>query len=121
MRVEIRHRGLDVSGEVRRDIVDCLRAALGRFARAVGEARVYLRGANEPRGGAGKKCRIVLHLPPAGRVVVAGTGAGLLALVRDTADRARFAVRRHLQRRLARRRRGRRGAARPALETAGRL
>lgn len=119
MRVEIRHRGLDVSGEVRQEVSACLRAALGRFARHVGAAWVYLRHANEPRGGTGQKCRLVLHLPPAGRVVVAGAGDELLALVKGTADRARFAVRRHLQRRLARRRRGRRVGSRPPLEAAG--
>jgi ribosome-associated translation inhibitor RaiA len=103
MRLEIRRRGLKVSEELRSHIEERLRLALARFARYVSEVWVYLRAVNGPRGVA-RKCRVVVRLPPAGRVVVVGSEADGLAAVKSSADRAKFAVRRHLKRRLARRR-----------------
>lgn len=105
MRLHIRRRGVVLDDFTRDYVKERLRAALGRFARYLTEVWVYLRDMNGPRGGVDKRCRVVVALPPAGRVVVSGAGSELSSLLRGTADRARFAVRRHLKRRIARRRR----------------
>jgi regulator of nucleoside diphosphate kinase len=104
MRLEIRLRGVTVTEELRAYLKGQLRLALGRFARNIERVRVYLRDVNGPRGGPSKKCRIVVELPPRGSVVVTGTDTDVFAAVSRTANRARFAVRRHIKRRLARRR-----------------
>jgi ribosome-associated translation inhibitor RaiA len=75
MRLEIRRRGVEVTERLREHIVERLRLALGRFARSVGEVRVYLRDVNGPRGGTDKVCRVVVEVPRDGRVVVTGAAA----------------------------------------------
>jgi putative sigma-54 modulation protein len=117
MRLEIRRSGVKVTEGLRAHIVERLRLALGRFARYIGEVWVYLRDVNGPRGGTDKECRIVVEVPHAGRVVVTGADAEIYAAITRTAGRAGFAVRRHVKRRLARRRpprRSGRGAQPPA-------
>src|SRR5690348_12089755 len=101
MRLEIRRRGVKVTEELRTYLKERLRFALGRFARHIDLVRVYLRDVNGPRGGSGKKCRIVVELPPRGRVVVVSEDANLLAAIATACGRARFAVKRHVKRRRA--------------------
>jgi putative sigma-54 modulation protein len=108
MRFEIRRRGVKATEEVRTHVKERLRLALGRFARHIDVVRVYLRDVNGPRGGPGKKCRIVVELPPRGRVIVAGADTGISAAITGTAARARFAVKRHVKRRRKSRRAPRR-------------
>jgi ribosome-associated translation inhibitor RaiA len=103
MKFEVRRRGVEVNEELRARIEEGLSAALGRLAGRVGRARAYLGGAS----GARKKCRVVVDLPRGGRVVVSGADARVLPLIKQTASRARSAVRRRLKRRLARHRRPR--------------
>lgn len=103
MRLEIRQRGVKVAGGLRAHLRERLRLALGRFARHVGRVRVYLWDVNGPRGGADKRCRIVVELPPRGRVAVAGTDTALAGAIARTAGRVGFAVRRHVQRRRSQR------------------
>ncbi len=110
MRLEIRRRGVKVTEEVRTYLKERLRLALGRFARHIGLVRVYLRDVNGPRGGLGKKCRMVVELPPRGRVIVASADTAISGAIARTASRAGFAVRRHVNRRCARRRPPRRPA-----------
>jgi putative sigma-54 modulation protein len=104
MRLEIRRRGVKVSEELRTYLKERLGLALGRFARHIDRVRVYLRDVNGPRGGPGKKCRVVVELPPRGRVIVAGADTVISGAVARTASRAGFAVKRHVKRRRARRR-----------------
>ncbi len=104
MRLEIRRRGAKVTEELRDYLKERLRLALGRFGRHIDLVRVYLRDVNGPRGGPGKKCRVVVELPPRGRVVVTGADTDIRAAITGTANRAGFAVKRHVQRRRARRR-----------------
>ncbi|HWG45856.1 MAG TPA: HPF/RaiA family ribosome-associated protein [Gemmataceae bacterium] len=115
MRLEIRSRGLKVPSELRVHLRERLRVALGRFARAIDRVRVYLRDKTEPRDGLSKKCRIVVDLHRRGSVVVTGENADIFAVIARTANRAGFAVKRHVKRRLARRRPPRRPA--PAAST----
>jgi hypothetical protein len=108
MRLEIRRRGVKVNEELRDFLKGRLRLALGRFGRHIDLVRAYLRDVNGPRGGPDKKCRLVVELPPRGRVVVTGTDADLRAAITGTASRAGLAVKRHVKRRRARRRTPRR-------------
>ena len=110
MRLEIRRRGVKVTEELRTYLKERLRLALARFGRHINLVRVYLRDVNGPRGGLGKKCRIVVELPPRGRVVVTGVDTDIRAAITGTANRAGFAVKRHVKRRRARRRPPRRRA-----------
>ncbi len=110
MRLEMRRHGVKVTEELRTYLKERLRLALGRFARHIGLVRVYLRDVNGPRGGPGKKCRIVVELPRRGRVIVASANTAVSGAIARTAARAGFAVRRHVNRRRARRRPPRRPA-----------
>ncbi len=110
MRLEIRRRGVRVTQELRARLRKRLRTALGRFARHIDRVRVYLRDVSGPRRGPGKKCRVVVELPPRGRVVVAGADTSLSAAITRTASRVGLAVTRHVKRRGARRRPARRPA-----------
>lgn len=93
--------------ELAEQIEHGLRAELNRAERAIELVRVYVEDVNGPRGGIDEACRIVVQLPPRGRVAVAGRGSHLLAAVSQTATRAALAVRQHIQRRKTRRRRHR--------------
>lgn len=104
MRLEIRQRGRKVTDELRVHVRERLQLALGRFARSIAQVWVYLRDVNGPRGGLSKKCRIVVELPRRGRVVVTGVDTDIFAAITRTASRTRFAVRRNVKQRLARRR-----------------
>jgi hypothetical protein len=104
MRLQIRRRGVKVTEKLRAHLKERLRLALGRFGRHIDRVRVYLRDVNGPRGGLDKKCRIVVELPPRGRVIVTGADAAISAAITRTANRARLAVKRHVKRRRARRR-----------------
>src|SRR5690242_4350359 len=115
MRLEIRRRGVKVTEELRAYLRERLRLALGRFARHIDLVRVYLRGASSSRGGPGRKCRVVVELPPRARVVVAGADAVLSGAIARTASRAGFAVKRHVKRRRAHRRPPRRPGRRVGL------
>jgi ribosome-associated translation inhibitor RaiA len=108
MRFEIRRRGVKVTKELRNYLKDRLQFALSRFGRHIDLIRVYLQDLNGPRGGMDKKCRIVVALPPRGRVVVSGADTGLHSAITETANRAGFAVRRHVKRRRTHRRLSRR-------------
>jgi hypothetical protein len=118
MRSEIRRRGVKATEELRIHVKERLRLSLGRFARHIGLVRMYLRDVNGTRGGLGKKCRIVVELPPRGRVVVSGANKDISAAIADTATRAGFAVKRHVKRRRAIRRPPRRPAGRVPLMAA---
>jgi putative sigma-54 modulation protein len=104
MRLEIRRRGVEVTEALRDHLKRRLRFALGRFARHIDRVQVYLRDVNGPRGGTDKQCRIVVTLPRRGRVVVTGVDADIFSAITRTANRAAFAVRRHVLRRRTRRR-----------------
>lgn len=104
MRLDIRRRGVKVTEKLRTYLKERLRLALSRFGRRIDLVRVYLRDVNGPRGGPGKQCRIVVELPPRGRVIVTGADTDIRAAITGTASRAGFAVKRHVKRRRARRR-----------------
>jgi hypothetical protein len=93
-----------VTDELRDHLREKVRAALGRFGRHIGLVWVYLQGGDGPRGGPGERCRIVVEIPPRGRVVVTEAATDIRVAIFVTANRARFAFKRNLQRRRTRRR-----------------
>lgn len=105
MKLEIRSRGVKLTEELRGYSKERLVIALARYARHIDLVRVYFGDVNGPRGGSDKKCRIVVELPPRGRIVVAEVDTHLKGASAGAAVRAGFAVKRHVQRRRARRRR----------------
>jgi hypothetical protein len=121
MQMHIRKRGVEVNEKLRVSLKERLRASLGRFARYIREVWVYLWEVNDPRGSAGLNCRIVVHVPSDGRVVVTGRDAEIDSVIHRTTARAWFAVRRHLKRKLALRRRPRQSTARAGRATRTRL
>jgi putative sigma-54 modulation protein len=104
MRLEIRRQGVKVTEELRKYLKERLRFALSRFGHHIDLIRIYLEDLNGPRRGMDKKCRIVVALPPRGRVVVSGADTGIRSAITGTANRAGFAVKRHVKRRRMRRR-----------------
>ncbi len=104
MRLEIRSRGVNVTEDLRTYLKERLRLALAHFGRRIEVVRVYLRDVNGPRGGLDKACRLVVELPPRGRVVVTGVDTDIHAAISVTANRAGVAVKRNVKRRRACRR-----------------
>ena len=103
MRVEIRSHLVSIDTESRGQIAQRIESALEPFRHAVREVTAFLTDINGPRGGSDKRCRLVVSLPPGGRVVVSHTDRDLLAAAERAAARCRFAIRRYLKRRWARR------------------
>lgn len=99
MRIHLRTNDLLLNTNERSTIVGFVHDALARYAGRIGRVNVYARDINGPRNGIGHSCRISVHLPAADSVVVAGSAEELLPLVKRTAERAAFAVRRNTNRR----------------------
>ncbi|MDZ4782485.1 MAG: HPF/RaiA family ribosome-associated protein [Planctomycetia bacterium] len=99
MRLEIRSQDLVVGEEWRGYIDRRLRFVLGRFGNRIGCVKACLADLNGPRGGMDKRCRIVVHLPRSGVVIVEDTDGDIGSVVDRAADRAGQAVRRELERR----------------------
>ena len=116
MRFEIRRRGVEVLEELRSYLKDRLGLALKRFARHVDLVRVYLWDVDGPRGGVSQTCRIVVEVPPRGRVIVTETDTEIRAAIAGATNRVASSLKRHVQRRWTRRRPTLRKARRMALE-----
>ena len=104
MHLQIRRGGVKNTEEVRNYLRKRLHVALHRFARHIDLVRVYLRDVNGPRGGPGMRCRMVVELHPRGRLIVAGTDCTTSGAIAAAASRVRLGVKRHVKRRLVRRR-----------------
>jgi hypothetical protein len=106
MRIDIRTNDVVMNRKKRARIEGYVESALARYAARIGRVMVYIRDTNGPRSGLDHRCRISIHLPAGDRVVVAKSGVEIMPLVKQTADRAAFAVRRRFNRRRTVRRRG---------------
>jgi ribosomal subunit interface protein len=111
MKLQIRNYGVELTEALRDAVQEQIERALQRFARRVSLVRVYLRDVNGPRGGPAYKCRIVVELPPKGRVVMVESEVSLTAALAGATNRVRLAVVRQLKRRKERRRPSRRRLA----------
>jgi hypothetical protein len=99
MWIETHTKGINLDSVARSRIEQQLQDSLGHHATRIRNTSVYLRDTNGPRGGPGQQCRIVVHLPRCNRIVVSGSGTQLFPLIKRTAERTSFAVRRHFNRR----------------------
>lgn len=108
MHLEVRHRNVKVTEEMRTLIRERLQQTLGCFSRHFDMVRIYLWDVNGPRGGLDKRCRINIDLPPRGHVIVTGADTDIRAAIADAANRVRLAVKRQVKRRRTCRRPSRR-------------
>ena len=92
-------RGHNLTPAVVDQVERCLRFALSRFGHRVGQIAVRLGGPNGPRGGADKRCRVVVTMRPSGEVVVEDTAPDVSAAIDRGADRVQRAVAHSIARR----------------------
>ncbi len=102
MTVDITAREIPVTPAIAAHVSRRVGFALGRFAPRLGRVAVRLADVNGPRGGADKRCRIMVTLGRGGPVVVEEQDADLYAAVDAATGRAGRAVARSLARASAR-------------------
>jgi putative sigma-54 modulation protein len=91
--------------KLRAQVVESLQVALGPVRSYLHGADLYLTDVNGPKGGPGKRCRVVAYLPAGRPVVVSRTDRDPVAAVTAAAARCRRSIRSQLKRRQDRRRR----------------
>ena len=91
-------RGHNLTPAVMDHVERRLRFALSRFGDRIRQIAVRLGGPNGPRGGADKRCRVVVTLRPSGEVVVEDTAPDVSMAIDRGADRAQRAVARAIAR-----------------------
>lgn len=96
MWLDLHGAGLAVGAAERERVERRLGFALARHGDHIGRVTAHLVDLNGPRGGADKRCRLVVEVLGHGRVVVEDTDASLAAAIDRAADRAGQAVRRRL-------------------------
>ncbi len=99
MRLEVRSGDLNVAEGVKGSLERRLRFVLGRFGNQIGRVTVHLTEMNGSQVETGHRCRIVVHVGAAGRVLVEDTDTDLGAVVNRTVDRVGQVVLRELARR----------------------
>lgn len=105
MRIVIRSRGLCVDANMRAYLNQEVHRVMGTLQRRVSSVHVYFTALKGPDDGLG--CRMVVNLTRTGRkVIVTETCPTYNSLADRVVRRAANAVRRRLQRKYARRRRG---------------
>jgi Zn-finger nucleic acid-binding protein len=106
MRLETYGKVVALGGALRAHVERRLGFALGRLRARVARVRVFLADLRGPRGGLGKRCRMVAYLARAGQVVVEHRAGAWGAAVDGAAGRLGHTVRRRLALRRRWRRRG---------------
>jgi hypothetical protein len=102
MQLDIRRQGIEIDEELKARLLRRLDFALGRLGQHVMRVWVHLADENGPRGGIGKRCRILVRLQHLPDVLVEDRDADLNVLIDRTVNRAGLAARRELGRRLTR-------------------
>jgi hypothetical protein len=102
MQLDIRRQGIEIDDDARSRLERRLSFALGRLGQHVHRVWVHLADENGPRGGVGKRCRILVRLAHLPDVLIEGRDATLEVLIDRTVNRAGLAVRRELGRRHSR-------------------
>jgi hypothetical protein len=104
MQLDIRRQGIEIDDEAKARLLRRLDFALGRLGQHVTRVWVHLAEEGGPRGGIGKRCRILVRLQHLPDVLVEDRDADLNILIDRTVNRAGLAARRELGRRLTNRR-----------------
>jgi hypothetical protein len=99
VRVDIRHRGVEIDSQGLTHIERRLAFALGRFGPRVLQVTVFLADENGPKGGLDKRCRLVARLARLGVITVEDRDAELTTLMDRSTDRLERAIERALERR----------------------
>jgi len=102
MQLDIRRQGIEIDEAAKARLLRRLDFALGRLGEHVMRVWVHLADENGPRGGIGKRCRILVRLQQLPDVLIEDRDADLNVLLDRTVNRAGLAVRRELGRRLTR-------------------
>ncbi len=116
--IELRSWNVPLSEAMREHVARRLDFALRRFAHRIERITVRLVDINGPKGGVDKRCRIVVQLSPARKVMVESTDSDAYAAVSQAAIRADETVARAITRRRPRPVATRRGGARLERERA---
>lgn len=98
MRLEIRCRNIELSGELRQHIQQRVGQALNRFDRHIGPVWVALADVNGPKGGPDKVCRVTVFLLGLDSVVVTESGQNVFQVVDRAAGRVKQRVSSNLER-----------------------
>ena len=98
MKLELRSKGVQMTGGLRSFIEKKLRFALGRFSHRVRRVRVWLTDINGPRGGEDIQCHIRANLGWAGAITIKETRRDAFAAVASASKRAGQHLSRHLSR-----------------------
>ncbi len=102
MQFDIRRQGIELDDEAKHRLQRRLDFALGRIGQHIMRVWVLLVDENGPRGGVGKRCRILVRLQQLPDILVEDRDAELHVLIDRTVNRAGLAVRRELSKRLQR-------------------
>jgi hypothetical protein len=102
MQFDIRRQGIELDDEAKARLERRLDFALGRLGHHIMRVWVHLADENGPKGGIGKRCRILVRLQHLPDVLVEDRDAELNVLIDRTVNRAGLSVRRELSRRLNR-------------------
>jgi hypothetical protein len=100
MQLDIRRQGIEIDDDAKARLLRRLDFALGRLGRHVTRVWIHLADENGPRGGIGKRCRILVRLQHLPDILVEDRDADLNVLIDRTVNRAGLAARRELDRRL---------------------
>ncbi len=99
MRIRIQGLSFELTDAIVRHIEGRIKLSLGTASDQIAAVSVRLKDINGPRGGADKRCRIVVRLRPLRSIIVEAVGRDLYATVDEAAARAKEAVWRRLKRR----------------------
>ena len=88
--------GIELSSRLKAYVGRRVHFSLGRFADRIRGLCIRLRDVNGPRGGLDKRCDILIDAGPRHRIVIRERQATIHAAVAFAAERARRALRRHV-------------------------
>jgi ribosome-associated translation inhibitor RaiA len=99
MRITIHGLGFELTAAIVRHVEDGVNRSLDIASDQVSGVSVRLDDINGDRGGADKRCRVVISMRPLRTIVVEAVGRDLYAAVDEALARARKSVKRHVKRR----------------------
>lgn len=99
MQFDIRRQGIELDDEAKARLERRLDFALGRLGRHIMRVWVHMADENGPKGGVGKRCRILVRLQHLPDVLVEDRDADVNVLIDRTVNRTGLSVRRELDKR----------------------
>src|SRR5688572_3888694 len=99
MRIGIYGLGFELTGAIVRHVEDRVNRSLGNASDQVSGVSVRLGDINGDRGGADKRCSVIVSLRQLRTIVVEAVDRDLYAAVDEALARTRESVRRHVKRR----------------------